>query len=57
MTMLLCSVFPFRLALETGPVKGYRDESVRLQLLSLVHLVGALNLTFLTPFAFAPVIS
>lgn len=36
--------------LETGCMKGYRDESVRLQVVHLVHLIGALNLAFLTFF-------
>lgn len=41
----------FCLALENGHMKAYRDESVRLQLIHLVHTVQALSLAFIIPFA------
>lgn len=46
----LFSGFFFCLALETGHMKGYRDESVRLPLVHLVYLIRTLNLAFLIPF-------
>lgn len=39
MTTLSWSEFSFCSALETGHMKGYKDESVRLQSVHLVHLV------------------
>lgn len=51
MATLLCSVLLFCLALENGHMKAYRDESVRLQLIHLVHTVQALSLAFIIPFA------
>lgn len=38
MTTLSWSEFSFCHALDTGHMKDYRDESVRLQLVHLVHL-------------------